>query len=84
MQHHPPSVARAHAQWQQGCQRASRNDWPGAEANFSAAVRLQPREPIYWLNLARAQLRRGGPAYTLNLNSSTSPSRTTYSLPSMR
>jgi predicted O-linked N-acetylglucosamine transferase (SPINDLY family) len=59
MQHHPPSVARAHAQWQQGCQRASRNDWPGAEANFSAAVRLQPREPIYWLNLARAQLRRG-------------------------
>ncbi len=58
---HPPhpQLARAHAQWQQGCQLANRNDWPGAEARFSAAVRLQPREPVYLLNLARAQLRRG-------------------------
>ena len=58
---HPPQPqrARAQAQWQQGCQLASRNDWPGAEARFSAAVRLQPRESVYLLNLARAQLRRG-------------------------
>ena len=58
---HPPQaqLARAHAQWQQGCQFASRNDWPAAEARFSAAVRLQPREPVYLLNLARAQMRRG-------------------------
>jgi predicted O-linked N-acetylglucosamine transferase (SPINDLY family) len=59
MQQPSPPGARAHVQWQQGCRLASRNDWPGAEARFSLAVRLQPREPVYWLNLARAQLRRG-------------------------
>ncbi len=59
MPHPSPSAARAHAQWQQGCRLASRNDWPGAASSFSAAVRLQPREPVYWLNLARAELRRG-------------------------
>lgn len=53
-----PQPQQAHVQWQQGCALFKQGDVAAACRRFEKAAQLQPREPLYWLNLARAQLRQ--------------------------
>ncbi len=51
------AAARGRADWQRGVELANAGQWPGAERAFQAAVDTAPRDAVYRLNLARAQLR---------------------------
>ncbi len=53
----PAKAAQRH--WQQGVGFADAGDWPRAEAAFQQAVDLDPRDSLFRLNLARAQLKGG-------------------------
>ncbi|MEP6873420.1 MAG: tetratricopeptide repeat protein [Burkholderiales bacterium] len=46
----------AHRHWQRGLGFAKTGDWPRAERAFRLAVDDNPRDTVYLLNLARAQL----------------------------
>ncbi len=61
---HTPTVpahqARtAHLSWQQGVAHSETGDWVRAEQAFRAAVERSPRDVVYLLNLARAQMKIG-------------------------
>ena len=52
-----PSAGQQH--WQQGVQLASSQQWREAARAFGRAARAEPKDALYWLNLAHAQ-RHGG------------------------
>lgn len=57
--------SEAHRSWERGKHCAARGQWAEAEREFRHAVRLQPRQTVYLLNLARALLGQGRIADTL-------------------
>lgn len=52
-----PSAGHPH--WQQGMELAANRRWREAARAFGRAARAEPRDALYWLNLAHAQ-RHGG------------------------
>ena len=45
------------AHFQLGLKHASQNQWPAAQAAFSAVTAARPADPVGWLNLAHARLK---------------------------
>lgn len=62
---HAQTASEAHRSWERGKSCAARGQWAEAERAFRQAVRLQPKQVVYLLNLARAQLGQGRHADTL-------------------
>ena len=54
----PPARA-GQLSWQQGVEHANAGDWASAEKAFLRATASDPRDIVYWLNLARAQWKNG-------------------------
>lgn len=50
---------RGQASWQQGVAFANAGQWPQAEKAFRQAASANPRDTVYLLNLARAQMKNG-------------------------
>ena len=50
-----PHAAQRH--WQRGIAFAKASDWPRAEQAFRQAVDASPSDPVFLINLARAQLK---------------------------
>lgn len=50
---------RAQQHWQAGVAQAKRGQWLRAVEEFEQATRLAPSQPLYWINLGRAQLGAG-------------------------
>ena len=55
----PQGLKRAHGAWQRGVKYAKSGDWARAELAFLDATRGSPEDPVYVLNLARAQMKNG-------------------------
>lgn len=55
-----PVLEGAQLNWQQGVALAKAGDWARAQAAFERAHEANPRDTVYSLNLARAQLHNGG------------------------
>ncbi len=62
----PDSAARAQQAWLDGQKFARRRRWHDAAQAYSRASRLQPKDALYWMNLADAELRGGQPARALD------------------
>jgi len=50
-----PQTRAGHLSWQQGVEHANAGEWASAEKAFLQATASDPRDIVYWLNLARAQ-----------------------------
>lgn len=56
----PPAVnPDAERHWRSGVEHARAGRWKEAEKSHARAVRLAPREPLYWVNLGQARRRLG-------------------------
>ncbi len=53
----PRTSHRAHKHWQTGVAHLQARRWAQAQTEFERATALAPGDAVYWLNLARAQLR---------------------------
>ena len=51
--------AQADAQWRKGVAALERGRWLDARRHFERAVRMQPDDPVFWLNLAQAHRKLG-------------------------
>lgn len=54
---HKPPASAAERSWHRGVAHADAGDWPRAEKAFAEAVAGSPADPLFLVNLARAQLR---------------------------
>jgi len=63
--HHGKRARTAHHSWQQGVALANAGDWQRAEQAFQRASDDAPRDLVYLLNLARAQVKNGAHASAL-------------------
>jgi len=57
--HAPVRAGRGHAHWEQGLAHVHRRDWLGAARAFRRAVRAEPADAVYWINLANAYRHAG-------------------------
>lgn len=53
------ALRSAHQNWESGVKYAKAGNWPDAQAAFEKAVKGQPRDVLYLLNLSRAQMKNG-------------------------
>jgi len=55
--HAAPSAG--HGDYQRGLALAGKGQWPAAAAAFERAVARNPKDPVYWVNLANARIKHG-------------------------
>lgn len=59
------ATGRGRRHWEQGVAQMQQRDWLGATRSFKRAVRAEPADALYWINLANVYRHVGEPARAL-------------------
>ncbi|MCL4699899.1 MAG: tetratricopeptide repeat protein, partial [Burkholderiaceae bacterium] len=59
------ATGRGRRHWEQGLAQMQQRDWLGATRSFKRAVRAEPADALYWINLANVYRHVGEPARAL-------------------